>query len=78
MPTLCRDCKHVRINYKSDPPWRWYCIMHPRLAGWGFVTDTMLNMPPYLRCHDVNGGACPVFEAGANQLPQQTDEEIDQ
>ena len=68
MATLCSECKHVRLNNKSDGPWRWYCIKHPRLAGWSFVTDKMLNMQPFLRCADVNGGACPLYEQGLNQL----------
>ena len=75
MVTLCSDCKHVRLNYKSDSPWKWYCIKHPRLAGWGFVTDKMLNMAPFLRCVDVNGGACPLYEAGDNQTTQMQQQE---
>jgi len=75
MLTLCSDCVHVRLEYKSAAPWHWYCARHPRLAGWGFVTDRMLNLPPYLRCSDVNGGACPLYEAGPNQITKLTDEE---
>jgi hypothetical protein len=51
--------------------------MHPRLAGWSFVTDKMLNMAPFLRCIDVNGGACPLFEAGDNQTTYMKEEELE-
>ena len=76
-PTLCSNCRHVRLTFKNDSPWRWVCHKHPRLAGWGWVTDRMLNLPPFLFCKDVNGGACPIYEAGDNQLSQLI-EEFDQ
>lgn len=39
-------------------------MKHPRLEGFGFVVKgTWIDKPPYLYCRDVNGGACPLFEA---------------
>lgn len=65
-PTYCKDCAHAFMERKNDPPWRWMCIKHKRLEGFGFVTDTTWDdMPPYLYCKDVNGGACPLFEQAA-------------
>ncbi|KKM19363.1 hypothetical protein LCGC14_1656450 [marine sediment metagenome] len=61
METYCHDCDH-RTNGQA-PPWRWMCLKHPRLDGFGYVTrKTWDNFPPYLFCHHVNGGACPLFE----------------
>ena len=63
MPTFCNDCGNCMKENKSDPPWRWLCVKHPRLEGYGFVLQgTWINAPPYLHCKDVNGGACPLFE----------------
>ena len=63
MPTLCVECEHCSKPSKSTPPWLWLCREHKRLEGFGFVTrDTWDNAPPFLRCKDVNGGACPLFE----------------
>ena len=67
-PTICADCDNLSQTGKSDPPWRWLCVKHKRLDGFGFVTqDTWDSMPPYLYCKDVNGGACPLFKPKHNQ-----------
>jgi hypothetical protein len=61
-PTYCHDCDNALHRGKADPPWRWLCIKHKRLDGFGFVTPTSWDgAPPYLYCKDVNGGACPLF-----------------
>jgi hypothetical protein len=60
--TYCNRCTHVFRVYKNDPPQRWLCSRHPRLEGFGFVTETTWdNAPPYLYCRDVNGGKCPMY-----------------
>lgn len=63
MPTFCIDCIHVHRDSRKQGPWYWLCSKHPRLEGYGFVTDkTWDNAPPFLRCRDVNGGVCPLYE----------------
>jgi hypothetical protein len=61
--TYCEDCINCIRSSKSEPAYRWLCLMHPRLEGFGFVTKTNWdNAPPYLYCRDVNGGRCVLFQ----------------
>lgn len=61
--TYCEECDHLYPGSEKLPPWRWMCMKHPRLEGFGFVTKGQWDQfPPYLYCKDVNGGACPLFE----------------
>lgn len=61
--TYCAKCQHHSRPSKSAPPWRWMCVKHPRLEGFGFVTeDTWDDAPPFLYCVSVNGGRCPLYE----------------
>ena len=62
--TICADCRNLS-RHKSAPPWRWLCIRHKRAEGFGFVTREYWDDAPYLRCADVNGGFCPLFEKRA-------------
>lgn len=74
-PTLCSECDHVHTAGKNDGPWKWMCIKHPRLAGYGFVTGgTWENFPPYLFCRDTNGGACPLFKRKRDGQMEMMDE----
>lgn len=60
--TICHDCDNVYPDSRKSAPWRWLCVKHPRMEGFGFVTNEAWdNMPPYLYCRDLNGGACPLF-----------------
>ncbi len=62
-PTYCSECRHVYKPTKDAPPWRWLCIKNKRLDGFGYVTPlTWDNADPYVRCADMNHGACPLFE----------------
>jgi len=64
-PTLCEDCDNV-IREKSAPPFRWLCCKHKKLEGFGFVTKTTWdNGEPYMRCHVVNAGLCPLYQKAA-------------
>ena len=37
--TYCSQCAHAHPDTMKQPPWRWLCLMHPRLnEGFGFVT----------------------------------------
>jgi hypothetical protein len=61
--TYCERCANVYRLDRRDPPWRWMCIRHRRMEGFGFVTTgTWDDAPPYLYCRDVNGGQCPLYE----------------
>ena len=77
-PTVCSRCKHIYVPNKSAQPWYWLCIKHPRLnEGFGFVTDeTWDNAPPYLRCADVNAGACPLYEEADYENSDQDNAEV--
>lgn len=77
-PTYCERCRHVLRVEKSAAPWRWLCIKHRRIEGFGFVTrGTWDAFPPYLYCKDVNGGCCPLFEpADVKQAPVLTMETV--
>lgn len=60
--TYCEHCANVYRVERRDPPWRWLCIRHRRVEGFGFVTSsTWDDAPPYLYCRDVNGGQCPLY-----------------
>ena len=63
-PTFCEDCQHRR---DAKVPWRDYCVMHPRLSGFGFVRHSEWGDAPFLLCKDVNGGACPLFERSEDE-----------
>lgn len=74
MTTFCRDCQHVHEATRKSPPYRWLCVKHKRLEGSGFVDpDYWAKHEPYLRCVDVNGGACPLFK---ERIPGQLEAEI--
>ena len=63
MITICSRCANCSRVNRNDPPWRWTCLAHKRMDGFGFVTeDTWDGFPPYLYCRDVNGGACPLYK----------------
>lgn len=65
--TYCENCTNVRKPARAAPPWKWLCSRHPRLDGYGWVTQgTWDDAPPFLACNQVNGGACPLF----NQKPE--------
>jgi hypothetical protein len=66
--TYCADCANCIRSSKTEPAYRWLCLMHPRLEGFGFVTKTNWdNAPPYLFCRDVNGGRCVLFAPLSDQ-----------
>lgn len=68
--TFCERCAHVYKPDKNDAPWRWLCIKHRRVEGFGFVTTGAWDgFPPYLYCKDVNGGQCPLYEEA--EAPQE-------
>ncbi len=59
--TWCEDCDNLHSDRKGHPAY-WMCRKFPRLAGFGFVThETWDDMKPYMLCHQINGGACPLF-----------------
>jgi hypothetical protein len=61
--TYCADCANCLRPTKTAPPWKWLCLMHPRIEGYGFVTRTTWDtFEPYLYCRDCNGGRCVLFE----------------
>jgi len=70
-PTFCIDCRHVHEAGKKISPFRMLCNRHKRLEGQGFIhPDWWVEHEPFLRCIDVNGGMCPLFE------PAYTEEQL--
>lgn len=63
MTTFCKDCDYVAEDTRKRHPSQWLCLKHKRLEGHGFVDpDYWAEHEPYLKCVNVNGGACPLFE----------------
>ena len=62
--TFCEFCDHVVENTRKKPGYLRLCVKHPNIwNGYGYVTKTEWDKrEPYLRCIDVNGGACLLFE----------------
>lgn len=57
--TFCDECEH---SDRIGPPWQWLCRQHERHESFGFVTQTIWDkFSPFLRCNDVNGGMCKLF-----------------
>ena len=74
-PTYCAECTHIYRPPGVRSPYYWLCIKHPRLEGMGFVIEgTWTNAEPYLRCRDVNGGACVLFAPANNPFIPPTEE----
>ena len=52
---------------REKRPVYWLCLKHRRLEGQGFVApDLWVSSEPFLRCKDVNGGICELFESLRN------------
>lgn len=63
MITYCENCDNVTAESRSKPSYAWTCIKHPRVSGAAFVVRGVWERDtPHLRCADVNGGMCPLFE----------------
>jgi hypothetical protein len=62
MTTFCEDCDGVVEESRKRLPSNWLCIHFRRLEGQGFVSPrAWAEMEPYMRCVNINGGACPMF-----------------
>mgnify|MGYP001607881414 CR=1 FL=1 len=62
-PTFCRDCEWVVAESRKRSVMQWLCMRHKRLEGQGFVhPEYWAESEPFLRCKDVNGGLCELFE----------------
>lgn len=69
-PTYCIACDNVEAGSRKQPSYRWLCRAHKRLFNDGFVDpSSWSNAEPFLRCRDVNAGACPLF----SPLPEPID-----
>ena len=62
--TKCQHCDHVHPETRGKAPYLWRCLKHPRITRVGWVTEDGYDdgNAPYLRCQDVNGGLCLLFE----------------
>jgi hypothetical protein len=60
--TFCEDCDNVHSESRRKLPAQWLCTQFPRLEGQGFIAPKVwAEMEPYMRCVNINGGACPLF-----------------
>lgn len=62
--TLCSQCDNVHPETRQKSLWQWRCMKHPRVPRLGWLVEDGYedNDPRWLRCNDVNGGMCPLFE----------------
>jgi hypothetical protein len=66
--TICEDCEHMHPESRKRASQWAMCMKFPRLEGMGFVSrDKWDKDPPYMRCRDINGGLCPLFEPAQRQ-----------
>lgn len=74
-PTFCRECDHVVEETRKRGPHQWLCGLHKRIEGQGFVDpEWWVENEPFLKCVNVNGGACPLFEP-RRKIGDQTNEQ---
>jgi hypothetical protein len=67
MTTFCENCDHVHAESRKRSPQSWVCVKFPRLEGQGFVAPKVwAEMEPYMRCVNINGGACPLWAPQRN------------
>lgn len=65
--TLCEECDNVHSETRKKLPTQWLCMAHKRVEGGSFVAPRMwTDSEPYLRCVNLNGGACPCFTPKRN------------
>lgn len=63
-PTFCIDCGNVEAGSRKGSPHRWLCTKFPRAEGMGFVAPNYwAEHEPFMRCANINGGFCPLYEA---------------
>lgn len=63
MITLCENCANVESVSRKYSPTQWLCTRFPRIEGMGFVAPHIwAQKEPFMKCRDINGGACPLFE----------------
>jgi hypothetical protein len=61
--TFCEECDWVHTDSRKQHPGRWLCVQHRRVPGGSFVAPKgWVEHEPYLRCVNVNGGMCLLFE----------------
>lgn len=66
MATVCAECRHMWMPDKRAPWYYWACRQVPAPSKMNHVTGIM--GAPWHLCREVNGGECPMFEAGPNRL----------
>lgn len=65
-PTNCATCDWLHatcIREKWRPEW-WVCAAHPDLrhrANINPMTGEWKGLAPFMRCANINGGACPMY-----------------
>jgi hypothetical protein len=70
-PTLCENCDWVHSDSRKQHPGRWLCVQHRRVPGGSFVAPKgWVEHEPYLRCVNVNGGMCLLFEPRRETPPK--------
>lgn len=57
--TKCSECDFVHSDTRKQHYKAWMCVRHKNLIP-NFISDEAAE--PYLRCYQVNGGACELFK----------------
>lgn len=72
--TICVNCTHLVVPPGSKGHWYyWQCIAKPRPLEYNPVTGLTDKVPPRCYCKDVNGGDCPFYKAGPNEINPRAD-----
>ena len=73
--TVSAACRHLVLPFKSAPHWRWLCGAAKLEPVYNALTGHSDKFPPYAWCKNINGGDCPRYEPGPNELkPRATPE----
>lgn len=60
--TFCDQCDNVLAESRKRAPYQWLCTKFPRLEGQGFIAPNLwADLEPYMKCVNINGGACPLW-----------------
>lgn len=69
--TYCEECDHVEPASRKRSPTQWVCLKFPRVEGGGFVAPTVwADQEPFMRCVNINGGYCPLFQPRPHPIGQ--------
>jgi hypothetical protein len=67
--TICAQCSNLIVPAGSRSHWyHWLCVAKQWPPEFNPVTGQHDKHPPHRYCRDLNGGDCPQFEPGPNDI----------